>query len=113
MLIEAAGGLGILVLAFFIFLIIIGIFIKANLVLSSPNEVVVLSGRKHRTLEGETVGYRDLLMFGPIYQAAIKDMTGVDIPNVLHNALGEESGAPAGEATVDQAPQADPTTDNT
>ncbi len=55
---EMAGGLGILVLAFIVFLVIIGIFIKANLVLSSPNEVVVLSGRKHSTKEGETVGYR-------------------------------------------------------
>ena len=55
---DVVGGLGVLVVAGLIFLLILGIFVKGLLVLSSPNEVVVLSGRKHRTPEGETVGYR-------------------------------------------------------
>ena len=51
------GVLGIAI-AGFVLLIIIGLLIKANLVLCAPNEVVVLSGRKHRTPDGEEVGYR-------------------------------------------------------
>jgi flotillin len=34
------------------------IFIKANIVICQPNEVVIISGRKRQAKDGTTVGYR-------------------------------------------------------
>lgn len=51
-LIGIALGLGILA----VFLIII--FIKSNMVICQPNEVVVLAGRKRKLADGTVVGYR-------------------------------------------------------
>ncbi len=34
------------------------IFVKANIVICAPNEVVIISGRKRRTKDGSVVGYR-------------------------------------------------------
>ena len=49
-------GIGIFLGAFVIMLIII--FIKANLVICQPNEVVIISGRKRKLPDGTKVGYR-------------------------------------------------------
>ena len=51
-LIGIALGLGILA----VFLIII--FIKSNMVICQPNEVVILAGRKRKLADGTVVGYR-------------------------------------------------------
>jgi flotillin len=47
-------GLGLGVLAVFLLII----FIKANIVICQPNEVVILAGRKRRLKDGTVVGYR-------------------------------------------------------
>lgn len=51
-LIGIAVGLG------SIFILLLIIFIKTNIVICKPNEVVVLSGKKRRTPEGKILGYR-------------------------------------------------------
>jgi len=51
-LIGIALGLGILL----VFLVII--FIKSNMVICQPNEVVVIAGRKRKLADGTVVGYR-------------------------------------------------------
>jgi flotillin len=47
-------GLGVGILA--VFLIIV--FVKANMVICQPNEVVILAGRARKLADGSTVGYR-------------------------------------------------------
>jgi flotillin len=47
-------GLGLGVLAIFVLII----FIKSNIVICQPNEVVILAGRKRRLKDGTVVGYR-------------------------------------------------------
>ena len=47
-------GLGVVALLLLI------IFIKANIVLCQPNELVVISGRRRKMADGDTVGYRVL-----------------------------------------------------
>ncbi len=49
-------GIGIICAALGIMLLII--FIKANLVICQPNEVVIISGRRHKLPDGSDVGYR-------------------------------------------------------
>jgi flotillin len=51
-MVGIAIGLG--ALAIFLFFV----FIKANIVICHPNEVLILSGRKRRAADGTTVGYR-------------------------------------------------------
>ena len=51
-IIGIALGLGVLA----VFLLII--FIKSNIVICQPNEVVILAGRKRRLKDGTVVGYR-------------------------------------------------------
>ncbi len=43
------GALGILLML---------IFVKSNIVICQPNELVVLAGRQRRTADGKTTGYR-------------------------------------------------------
>ncbi|MEM8994955.1 MAG: SPFH domain-containing protein [Acidobacteriota bacterium] len=45
------GGLGVL---------LVFIFIKTNIVICQPNEIVIISGRKRKTADGGSVGYRIL-----------------------------------------------------
>jgi flotillin len=51
-MVGIAIGLG--ALAIFLFFV----FIKANIVICHPNEVLILSGRKRKAADGTTVGYR-------------------------------------------------------
>ncbi len=53
---EQIIGIGIFLGVIFLMLLII--FIKANLVICQPNEVLIISGRKRRLPDGTKVGYR-------------------------------------------------------
>jgi len=66
-------------------------FLKNFLRICNPNEILILSGRKHRTKEGQTVGYR--VIFGgrvvsiPILESVkIMDMTTMPVPVEVQNA---------------------------
>lgn len=66
-------------------------FLKNFLRICNPNEILILSGRKHRTKDGQTVGYR--VIFGgrvisiPILESVkIMDMTTMPVPVEVKNA---------------------------
>ncbi|BDM80660.1 flotillin family protein [Acaryochloris marina] len=69
-------------------------FLKNFLRICNPNEILILSGRKHRTKEGQTVGYR--VIFGgrvisiPILESVkIMDMTTMPVPVEVKNAYSK------------------------
>jgi len=53
-----ADFLGIIIISAVLFVMLLIIFIKANLVICQPNEVVIISGRRHKHPDGSEVGYR-------------------------------------------------------
>jgi flotillin len=55
---DQAQMIGIAVGLGSILVLLLIIFIKTNIVICRPNEVVVLSGKKRRTPDGKTLGYR-------------------------------------------------------
>ncbi|MBU53646.1 MAG: hypothetical protein CL920_33530 [Deltaproteobacteria bacterium] len=77
-----------------LFILLLIIFIKANLVICQPNEVVVISGRKRKLEDGTVVGYR-ILKGGrsfkwPIYESVRRiSLTNMAIEIRLHKALAK------------------------
>jgi flotillin len=66
-------------------------FVKSFMQICNPNEILVLSGRKHRTAEGQEVGYR--VIFGgrtlviPILETVKRmDLTTMPVPVEVRNA---------------------------
>ncbi|QUY40993.1 flotillin family protein [Acaryochloris marina] len=69
-------------------------FLKNFLRICNPNEILILSGRKHRTKGGQTVGYR--VIFGgrvisiPLLESVkIMDMTTMPVPVEVKNAYSK------------------------
>jgi len=69
-------------------------FVKNFMRICNPNEILILSGRKHRTEEGEEVGYR--VIFGgrviaiPILETVRKmDLTTMPVPVEVRNAYSK------------------------
>ena len=76
------------------FVILIVWFLKSFLRICNPNEILILSGRKHRNKEGQTVGYR--VIFGgrvvsiPILETVkTMDMTTMPVPVEVKNAYSK------------------------
>lgn len=76
------------------FAILIVWFLKSFLRICNPNEILILSGRKHRNKEGQTVGYR--VIFGgrvvsiPILETVkTMDMTTMPVPVEVKNAYSK------------------------
>jgi flotillin len=55
---DQAQFIGIAIGLGFLGLLILIIFIKANMVICQPNEIVILAGRKRKLSDGSVVGYR-------------------------------------------------------
>ncbi len=78
-----------------IFLVILAVwFLKSFLRICNPNEILILSGRKHRNKDGQTVGYR--VIFGgrvvsiPILETVkTMDMTTMPVPVEVKNAYSK------------------------
>lgn len=69
-------------------------FIKAFLVICKPNEVVILSGRKWRTADGQRIGYRVVaggrVLRIPIVETVKRmDVTTMLVPVEVHNAYSK------------------------
>ncbi|PZD71411.1 hypothetical protein C1752_06375 [Acaryochloris thomasi RCC1774] len=69
-------------------------FLKSFLVICKPSEVVILSGRKWRTPEGQRVGYRVITggraMRIPIVETVKRmDVTTMPVPVEVHNAYSK------------------------
>ena len=69
-------------------------FLRSFLRLCNPNEILILSGRKHRTSDGQEVGYR--VIFGgraiaiPILETVERmDMTTMPVPVEVSNAYSK------------------------
>ncbi|EKQ69698.1 hypothetical protein OsccyDRAFT_2339 [Leptolyngbyaceae cyanobacterium JSC-12] len=69
-------------------------FVKSFMQICNPNEILVLSGRKHRTQEGQEVGYR--VIFGgrtiviPILETVKRmDLTTMPVPVEVKNAYSK------------------------
>ena len=69
-------------------------FVKSFMQICNPNEILVLSGRKHRTSEGQEVGYR--VIFGgrtiviPILETGKRmDLTTMPVPVEVRNAYSK------------------------
>lgn len=69
-------------------------FVKSFMYICNPNEILVLSGRKHRTQEGQEVGYR--VIFGgrtvviPILETVKNmDLTTMPVPVEVRNAYSK------------------------
>lgn len=69
-------------------------FVKCFMQICNPNEILVLSGRKHRTPEGQDVGYR--VIFGgrtiviPILETVKRmDLTTMPVPVEVRNAYSK------------------------
>lgn len=69
-------------------------FVKSFMQICNPNEILILSGRKHRTEEGEEVGYR--VIFGgrtiviPIIETVNRmDLTTMPVPVEVKNAYSK------------------------
>ncbi|NJM95107.1 MAG: flotillin family protein, partial [Acaryochloridaceae cyanobacterium CSU_5_19] len=79
-------------IALSIFVVILAVWcLKSLLRICNPNEILILSGRKHRTKDGQTVGYR--VIFGgrvisiPILETVkVMDMTTMPVPVEVKNA---------------------------
>ena len=76
------------------FVILIVWFLKSFLRICNPNEILILSGRKHRNKDGQTVGYR--VIFGgrvvsiPILETVkTMDMTTMPVPVEVKNAYSK------------------------
>lgn len=74
--------------------ILIAWFIKSFMQICNPNEILILSGRKHRTKEGEDVGYR--VIFGgrviaiPILETVKRmDVTSMPVTVEVKNAYSK------------------------
>ncbi|WP_299489722.1 SPFH domain-containing protein [Acaryochloris sp. IP29b_bin.137] len=88
-------GLPAVPIAVSIFAVILVVwFIKSFLRICNPNEILILSGRKHRTKSGQIVGYR--VIFGgrvisiPILETVkIMDMTTMPVPVEVTNAYSK------------------------
>jgi flotillin len=50
--------IGIIIICAIFAVMLLVIFIKANLVICQPNEVVIISGRRHKLPDGSEIGYR-------------------------------------------------------
>jgi flotillin len=82
-------------IALLIFAAILGIwFLNSFLRICNPNEILILSGRKHRTKSGEEVGYR--VIFGgrviviPILETVKRmDLTTMPVPVEVRNAYSK------------------------
>jgi flotillin len=82
-LILAAGGISLAIW-----------FLKSFLKICNPNEILILSGRKHRTSDGQEVGYR--VIFGgraiviPILETVKRmDLTTMPVPVEIKNAYAK------------------------
>lgn len=69
-------------------------FLKSFLKICNPNEILILSGRKHRTSDGQEVGYR--VIFGgraiviPILETVKRmDLTTMPVPVEIKNAYAK------------------------
>jgi flotillin len=69
-------------------------FVKSFMQICNPNEVLILSGRRHRTKEGEDLGYR--VIFGgrtvviPILETVTRmDLTTMPVPIEVKNAYAK------------------------
>ncbi len=69
-------------------------FVKSFMRICNPNEILILSGRKHRTAEGQEVGYR--VIFGgrviaiPILETVKRmDITTMPVPVEVRNAYSK------------------------
>ncbi len=69
-------------------------FVKCFMQICNPNEILILSGRKHRTKEGQEVGYR--VIFGgrtiviPILETVTRmDLTTMPVPVEVKNAYSK------------------------
>ncbi|MBD3885301.1 flotillin family protein [Phormidium tenue FACHB-886] len=69
-------------------------FVKIFMQICNPNEILILSGRKHRTKEGQEVGYR--VIFGgrtiviPILETVTRmDLTTMPVPVEVKNAYSK------------------------
>ncbi|NJM64911.1 MAG: flotillin family protein [Acaryochloris sp. RU_4_1] len=75
------------------FIILVVWFLKNFLRICNPNEILILSGRKHRTKEGQTVGYRVILgavLSIPILETVkTMDMTTMPVPVEVKNAYSK------------------------
>lgn len=88
-------GLGAFPIALSIFGVILIIwFLKNFLRICNPNEILILSGRKHRTKDGQEVGYR--VIFGgrvisiPILETVKRmDLTTMPVPVEVKNAYSK------------------------
>lgn len=87
--INLASGLPVALTIFGVILLVW--FLKSFLRICKPNEILILSGRKHRTKEGEEVGYR--VIFGgrviaiPVLETVERmDMTTMPVPVEVRNA---------------------------
>jgi flotillin len=89
------SGIPTVPIALSIFCIILVVwFLKNFLRICNPNEILILSGRKHRTKDGQTVGYR--VIFGgrvisiPILETVkTMDMTTMPVPVEVKNAYSK------------------------
>lgn len=89
-LLTAAPMIGLSVLGAILFIW----FVKSFMQICNPNEILVLSGRKHRTQEGQEVGYR--VIFGgrtiviPILETVKRmDLTTMPVPVEVKNAYSK------------------------
>ncbi|MBF2028858.1 MAG: flotillin family protein [Oscillatoriales cyanobacterium C42_A2020_001] len=89
-LFTAAPVIGLSVLGAILFIW----FVKSFMQICNPNEILVLSGRKHRTQEGQEVGYR--VIFGgrtiviPILETVKRmDLTTMPVPVEVKNAYSK------------------------
>jgi flotillin len=55
---DTAQIIGIAIFLGVIAIILLIIFIKSNVIVCHPNEIVIISGRKRKSAEGKTLGYR-------------------------------------------------------
>ena len=86
---------GVFGIAFVIFLGIIGIwFLNSFMCICKPNEVLVLSGRKHKSKSGRELGYR--VIFGgrairlPLFETVKRmDLTVMPVPVEVKNAYSK------------------------
>ena len=92
---SGSSNLANLPIALVIFGVVLGVwFLKNFLRLCNPNEILILSGRKHHTPEGQEVGYR--VIFGgraitiPVLETVERmDMTTMPVPVEVSNAYSK------------------------
>ncbi|MBF2079520.1 MAG: flotillin family protein [Synechococcales cyanobacterium T60_A2020_003] len=93
------SGMGLGAIAPLLLMSIVGVlvllwFVKSFMRICNPNEILILSGRKHRNTDGEEVGYR--VIFGgrtiviPVLETVEKmDLTTMAVPIEVKNAYAK------------------------